>query len=70
MTIQRNDLTPPLVLVFAAADPTGGETEKGKPRKQTFHFNSHDLTPKERQEIHAEMLKRLAATMRAKREGD
>ena len=24
MTIQRNDLTPPLVLVFAAADPTGG----------------------------------------------
>ena len=54
----------------AAADPTGGETEKGKPRKQTFHFNSHDLTPKERQEIHAEMLKRLAATMRAKREGD
>lgn len=24
MTLQRNDLTPPLVLVFAAADPTGG----------------------------------------------
>lgn len=50
----------------AAADPAGGTAEKGKPRKQRIALSSAPHSDEERRALEAEMLKRLAESMRTK----
>jgi len=47
-------------------DPGGCKTEAAKLRKRKIKFSSADLSPTERAEREAEMLKKLAAAMKAK----
>jgi hypothetical protein len=54
---------------WALEDPEGGETEKGKRRKQSINLDGSDLSVNERRRSEKEMLKTLEERMKANKSG-
>ncbi|HNQ88794.1 MAG TPA: hypothetical protein PKM73_09290 [Verrucomicrobiota bacterium] len=49
---------------WAWEDPSGGEVERGKPRKRAISLDAAQLSEEERSKREGEMLKRIADAMK------